>query len=71
VVAATTPGKKIVDLCALGDGVIEEGVAAVFKGQAEKGVAFPTCISANHCVGHFSPFRADTVALQEGDVVKV
>lgn len=72
VVAATAPGKKIVDLCALGDSVITEGVAAVFnKGKLEKGVAFPTCISVNNCVGHFSPLVGDPKQLEEGDVVKV
>jgi len=72
VVANAAPGKKIVDLCALGDQTIEEGIAAVFnKGQLEKGIAFPTCISINHCIGHFSPFRSDTKQLEEGDVVKV
>jgi len=72
VIAESAPGKKIVDLCALGDKIITEGVAAVFnKGKLEKGVAFPTCISINNCVGHFSPLAGDPKELEEGDVVKV
>jgi len=72
VIAESAPGKKIVDLCALGDRIITEGVAAVFtKGKLEKGVAFPTCISVNNCVGHVSPLVGDPKELEEGDVVKV
>jgi methionine aminopeptidase len=41
------------------------------KGKAEKGLAFPTCLSMNHCAGHFSPLLENTSQLQEGDLVKV
>ncbi|KAL6062825.1 Proliferation-associated protein 2G4 [Balamuthia mandrillaris] len=72
VVSEATPGKKIVDLCALGDKIINDGVAAVYnKGKIEKGVAFPTCISVDNCVGHFSPLKDDETVLQEGALVKV
>jgi methionine aminopeptidase len=45
----------------------------VFKGKKiEKGVAFPTCVSANSVVGHMSPASADDAqALKAGDLVKV
>jgi methionine aminopeptidase len=39
--------------------------------KIEKGSAFPTCISVNNCVGHFSPSLEDKTILREGDVVKV
>lgn len=38
----------------------------------KKGLAFPTCISINNCVCHFSPLRSEPdVKLADGDVVKV
>jgi len=39
----------------------------------KKGVAFPTSISLNNCVGHYSPLveENDQTTLQEGDVVKI
>lgn len=40
------------------------------KKRVEKGVAFPTCVSVNEVVGHYSPLE-DEVVLKEGDVVKV
>lgn len=67
-------GKKIVELCATGDQIIEEKVASIYnskKQKVEKGIAFPTCISVNNCVGHFSPFSDDTTVLKEGDIVKI
>eukprot|EP00963_Diacronema_lutheri_P008286 scaffold739_cov295-Pavlova_lutheri.AAC.7 len=39
--------------------------------KVEKGIAFPTCLSINHCAGHFSPSSDDTTALQDGDLVKI
>jgi len=35
-------------------------------------VAFPTCVSVNNCVGHYSPLTSeDKVTLAEGDMVKI
>ena len=43
-----------------------------FKGKdIEKGIAVPTCISVNNCVGHFSPLSDCTQELKEGDMVKI
>jgi len=55
--------KMIVDLCA----------QYRSKDKAmEKGVAFPTCISLNHVVGHYSPVvGADNTSFKVGDLVKV
>lgn len=67
-------GKKIVELCSEGDKLIEEKVAGIYNAKnkkVEKGIAFPTCISVNNCVGHFSPFSDDTTVINEGDVVKM
>lgn len=38
----------------------------------KKGIAFPTCLSVNNCVCHFSPVRSEVdVLLKSGDVVKI
>lgn len=73
------PGVKAVDLCAAGDAFIEAETGKIYnnKKTAEgkpipKGIAFPTCISVNSCVGHYSPLLSTTsVELGEGDVVKI
>jgi methionine aminopeptidase len=51
--------------------MIDEGLKGVFGKTKEKGIAFPTSISVNNCVGHFSPLLGDATTLAEGDVVKV
>nr|BAV58252.1 proliferation-associated protein 1 [Ulva partita] len=64
-------GAKVMDLCYIGDDMIEDSCAKIFKGKSiEKGIAFPTCVSINHCVGHYSPL-ADEATLSDGDVVKI
>ena len=46
--------------------------AADTTGFNRAGIAFPTCISPNHCVGHYSPLVSeDTVEIKEGDIVKI
>jgi len=37
----------------------------------DKGVAFPTCVSVNESVCHFSPLSDDTTKLKLGDVVRI
>jgi len=47
-------------------------VASVYKDKKmDKGLAFPTSISVNNCVGNFSPLPGDTTVVNEGDLVKV
>jgi len=41
------------------------------KVKMEKGLAFPTCISVNSCVGHFSPLPEAEDVLKEGDLAKI
>lgn len=71
------PGATAVSLCTEGDKLVEEATAKVYnqkKGgkKVEKGSAFPTCISVNNCVGHYSPLTSeDKVVLAEGDLVKI
>jgi curved DNA binding protein len=38
----------------------------------KKGIAFPTCVSLNHCVCHFSPLKSDPpLCLAAGDLFKI
>jgi len=73
VVAEIKPGKKIIEICTLGDTQLEEGVKKVYTAQKdmERGVAFPTCISVNEVLGHNSPILPDETEIKEGDVVKI
>lgn len=67
-------GASIIDICEFGDNQINEETSKVFKKEKEikKGIAFPTCISVNNCVCHFSPLKSDPiVTLKDGDLVKV
>lgn len=41
------------------------------KKKIEKGIAFPTCISINEIVGHFSPLKGESRTIQNGDLVKI
>ncbi|KAG7257303.1 hypothetical protein CRUP_031805 [Coryphaenoides rupestris] len=46
----------------------------VFKKEKDmkKGIAFPTSVSVNNCVCHFSPLRSDAdIILKDGDLVKI
>lgn len=60
-------------LCQSGDSFIVEEVKKVLKAQKniDRGIAFPTCISRNNVVGHFSAEAEDKDALEDGDVVKM
>ncbi|EKX39392.1 hypothetical protein GUITHDRAFT_96731 [Guillardia theta CCMP2712] len=72
VAAECKAGKSIAELCELGDNIINEKLASVYKGKKiEKGIAFPTCISLNNCCGHYSPLKEDSIELKEGDVAKI
>lgn len=39
--------------------------------KLERGIAFPTCISVNNIMGHYSPMQDESTQLQEGDVAKI
>ncbi|KAI0787629.1 proliferation-associated protein 1 [Fomes fomentarius] len=78
-VSLAVEGAKVLDLCVEGDKLIEAGTGAVYnkpvKGvKVSKGIAFPTSISVNNTVAHFSPLESDpssSQALAKGDVVKI
>lgn len=74
VISSSKPGAKVVDLCERGDKEIADLSSTVFKNakkKIERGVAFPTCVSVNNIVCHYSPSHGDTLALAEGDLVKI
>nr|AAK25936.1 putative nuclear DNA-binding protein G2p [Arabidopsis thaliana]AAK64125.1 putative nuclear DNA-binding protein G2p [Arabidopsis thaliana] len=74
VLAECKPKAKIVDICDKGDSFIKEQTASMYKNskkKIERGVAFPTCISVNNTVGHFSPLASDESVLEDGDMVKI
>ncbi|CAA6661832.1 unnamed protein product [Spirodela intermedia] len=79
VISECKPKAKIVDLCEKGDSFIREQAGNMYKNVKEKnvkkkierGVAFPTCISVNNTVCHFSPLGSDESVLEENDVVKI
>lgn len=74
VVSECKPKVKIVDVCEKGDAFIKEQAGSMYKNvkkKIERGIAFPTCISVNNTVCHFSPLASDETVLQEGDVVKI
>ncbi|BES95852.1 unnamed protein product [Nesidiocoris tenuis] len=62
-------------ICELGDTLLAEATSKVFKKEKDlkKGIAFPTCISVNNCICHYSPLESEPeqLTLKEGDVVKV
>lgn len=62
------------EICTKGDNLLLEETGKVYKKEKElkKGIAFPTCLSVNNCVCHFSPTKNDQdYILKDGDVVKV
>lgn len=74
VVDECQPGASVRELCILGDKLLVEETSRVFKREKEmkKGIAFPTCVSVNNCICHFSPLNSQTdCVLGEEDVVKV
>ncbi|XP_058459472.1 proliferation-associated protein 2G4 [Malaya genurostris] len=61
-------------LCQKGDNLLEQEANKKYKNEEDmkKGIAFPTCLSVNNCICHFSPSKNDPdYALKVGDVVKI
>ncbi|XP_017694140.1 PREDICTED: proliferation-associated protein 2G4 [Lepidothrix coronata] len=74
VVEAANSGASVLCLCEKGDAMIMEETGKIFKKEKEmkKGIAFPTSISVNNCVCHFSPLKSDQdYILKDGDLVKI
>uniref|UniRef100_A0AAR2LMW5 Peptidase M24 domain-containing protein n=1 Tax=Pygocentrus nattereri TaxID=42514 RepID=A0AAR2LMW5_PYGNA len=74
VIDAAKPGVSVLSLCEKGDAYIMTETGKVFKKEKDmkKGIAFPTCVSVNNCVCHFSPLKSDPdYTLKDGDLVKI
>ncbi|XP_061966311.1 ERBB-3 BINDING PROTEIN 1-like [Populus nigra] len=74
VISECKPKAKIVDICEKGDSFIREQTGNMYKNvkkKIERGVAFPTCVSVNNTICHFSPLASDESVLEEGDIVKI
>ncbi|XP_057953660.1 ERBB-3 BINDING PROTEIN 1-like isoform X2 [Malania oleifera] len=74
VLSECKPKAKIVDLCEKGDAFIREQTGNMYKNakkKIERGIAFPTCISVNNTVCHFSPHSSDETVLEESDMLKI
>eukprot|EP00421_Protoceratium_reticulatum_P003371 CAMPEP_0168371678 /NCGR_PEP_ID=MMETSP0228-20121227/7895_1 /TAXON_ID=133427 /ORGANISM="Protoceratium reticulatum, Strain CCCM 535 (=CCMP 1889)" /LENGTH=386 /DNA_ID=CAMNT_0008384573 /DNA_START=140 /DNA_END=1300 /DNA_ORIENTATION=- len=66
----------IATVCEIGDKILEEETSKLYnkkdKGRKiEKGIAFPTCVSVNELVGHFSPLKGESKVLKAGDIAKI
>ena len=68
-------GADIFAVCQEGDKFMEEEVRKVFNNKKskklERGIAFPTCISVNNVIRHYSPLSDESSSLAEGDVAKI
>lgn len=67
-------GASVREACEYGDKLLLEETSKVFKKEKDlkKGIAFPTCISVNNCICHFSPIASEPdLILKEDDMVKV
>merc|ERR1719323_1730050 len=66
------PGTSVREMCMLGDSRLVEETSKAFKKDKKlvKGIAFPTCISANNCICHFSPLTTEPdVTIADGAMV--
>ncbi|KAH7435866.1 hypothetical protein KP509_06G082300 [Ceratopteris richardii] len=74
VLADCKPGVKVLNLCEKGDSFMRDQTANMYKNakkKIEKGVAFPTCVSVNSVVCHYSPLASDETTISEGDMLKI
>jgi methionine aminopeptidase len=63
-----------IEVCQFGDTRLAEETSKVFKKEKnlKKGISFPTCVSANNCICHFSPLKSDPdYIIKDGDLVKM
>lgn len=67
-------GASVREICEYGDQLLNEETSKVFKKEKDlkKGIAFPTCVSVNNCICHFSPVHSEAdYIIKDGDLVKV
>lgn len=74
VIDKCVPGASVREICEFGDNLLLEETSKIFKKEKElkKGIAFPTCVSVNNCICHFSPMSSEPdYTLKDEDVAKV
>eukprot|EP00929_Paragymnodinium_shiwhaense_P030745 TRINITY_DN1736_c0_g2_i1.p2 TRINITY_DN1736_c0_g2~~TRINITY_DN1736_c0_g2_i1.p2 ORF type:complete len:389 (+),score=172.16 TRINITY_DN1736_c0_g2_i1:105-1271(+) len=76
VLEACVDDADVHELCKMSDDFMIEETGKLYNKKVkdkkiEKGIAFPTCISVNELVGHFSPLQGESRKLKSGDLVKV
>jgi curved DNA binding protein len=76
VVEACVDGADVLTICELGDNTMMEETGKLYNKKVkdkkiEKGIAFPTCISVNEIVAHYSPMKGESSTLKNGDLVKI
>lgn len=82
VIDACKDEADIHEICELGDKYINDECGKLYNKKEkakdgkegrriEKGVASPTCISCNEFAGHFSPLKAESQKLKDGDIAKI
>lgn len=67
-------GASVREICEFGDNLLIEETSKQFKKEKDlkKGIAFPTCVSVNNCICHYSPVPSEPdYTLKDEDVVKV
>jgi len=68
-------GGDVSTICGTIDTFIAEELTKVFTNKKskklERGISFPCTLSINEIAGHFSPCPEDSVALKNGDLVKI
>lgn len=72
--ALAVPGASVRELTNKGDELLQAETDKVYnnKKNVAKGIAFPTAISVDDCVAHFSPIEGDEdVTLAAGQVAKI
>jgi len=69
------PGADIHTICQTCDEFIEAELKKTFSSKKsknlERGIAFPTCISVNQVMGHYSPLADESTQLADGDIAKI
>lgn len=73
-IAKCVGGASTLECCEFGDNMLMEETGKVFKKEKnmKKGISFPTCISANNCICHFSPLKSDPdYTIKDGDLLKI
>lgn len=76
-VTACVEDADIALICEESDAYLMQEIGKIYNKKdkegrkIEKGVAFPTCVSVNELVGHFSPLKGESRKLKKGDLAKV